>query len=55
MTSLVTITKGEKGMDFSMSDFISLPAWVILLRMLIDFEFESFYSVLKVGRLWKLL
>ena len=46
ISSLVTITKESK---YDLAEFIQLPAWVMLLRVLIDFEYESFYSLLKVG------
>jgi len=45
LASLVSI--GEKKYD--LADFIELPGLIILIRVLIDFEFESFYSILKVG------
>ncbi len=49
LASLVSISdqKGEKKYD--LADFIEFPGLVILIRVLSDYEFESFYSILKVG------
>jgi hypothetical protein len=49
LASLVSISNkpGEKAYD--LADFIEIPGLVILIRVLSDFEFESFYSILKVG------
>ena len=50
ISSLVTISKGEKGEDkYDVADFIDFAAWVILIRVLKDFEFESFYSMIIPG------
>jgi hypothetical protein len=50
MASLVTISKDHKGeIDYDVADFIDAAAWVILLRVLIDYEFESWYSLIIPG------
>jgi hypothetical protein len=50
IASLVEITKDDKGNDkYDVADFIDIAAWIILLRVLLDFEFESFYSLIKPG------
>jgi hypothetical protein len=49
LASLVSITKQEGKDKYDLADFIEFPGLIILIRVLIDYEFESFYSVLKVG------
>lgn len=50
IASLVEITKDKnKGKRYDVADFIDLPAWIIGLRVLLDFEFESYFSVLIPG------
>ena len=50
IASLIQITKKSKGADkYDIADFIDAPAWIITLRVLIDFEFESFYSMIIPG------
>jgi hypothetical protein len=50
ISTLVAISKGEKGEDkYDVADFIDFSAWVILIRVLKDFEFESFYSMIIPG------
>lgn len=47
IASLVEISKDEHGRDeYDVADFIDFPAWAILIRVVIDYEFESFYSML---------
>jgi hypothetical protein len=49
LASLVSISN-QKGEDkYDLADFIEFPGLIILIRVLIDYEFESFYSILKVG------
>lgn len=47
MASLVEVDLRNDKYD--VADFIDVAAWVILLRVLIDFEFEDFYSLLLPG------
>lgn len=50
MASLVEIDLGKNGnKKYDVADFIDVAAWIILLRALRDFEFESFYSLLIPG------
>lgn len=49
IASLVSISTDNNGIKYDFADFIEIPGLVILVRVLIDFEFESFYSILKVG------
>jgi len=49
LVSLVSISKEEGENKYDLADFIEFPGPVILMRVLMDFEFESFYSILKVG------
>lgn len=50
IASLVEISKDKDGSDkYDVADFIDFPAWVILLRVLLDFEFESYYSMIIPG------
>lgn len=50
IASLGKFEKDKHGNDeYDVADFIDVAAWVILLRILIDFEFESFYSILIIG------
>ena len=45
--SLITITSGKDGgTDFETADFIVLPALILFLRMLIDFEIENYFDLL---------
>lgn len=48
LASLVSISNSEKD-KYDLADFIEFPGLIILLRVLLDYEFESFYSILKVG------
>lgn len=50
MASLVEISVGKNGEDkYDVADFIDVAAWVILLRVLLDYEFESYYSMIIPG------
>lgn len=50
ISSLVEISKDDDGSDkYDVADFIDFAAWIILLRVLLDFEFESFYSMIIPG------
>jgi hypothetical protein len=50
MASLVEISADKDGDDkYDVADFIDIAAWVILLRVMLDYEFESFYSMILPG------
>lgn len=50
IASLVEISKDDDGSDkYDVADFIDFAALIILLRVLIDYEFESFYSIIVPG------
>jgi hypothetical protein len=50
IASLVEISKNDYGRDkYDVADFIDIAAWIILLRVLLDYEFESFYSMIFPG------
>lgn len=50
IASLVEVTRDDDGdKKYDVADFIDLPAWAILLRVLLDFEFEDFYSLVIPG------
>jgi hypothetical protein len=50
IASLIQISKDNKCDDkYDVADFIDAPAWILTLRVLIDFEFESFYSMIIPG------
>ena len=50
MASLVEISADKDGDDkYDVADFIDVAAWIILLRVLLDYEFESFYSMIIPG------
>ena len=50
IASLVEITKKDKGGNkYDVADFIDLAAIAILIRVLKDFAFESFYSLIIPG------
>jgi hypothetical protein len=50
ITSLVEIWKDKDGNDkYDVADFIDIAAWVILFRVIIDYKFESFYSLIIPG------
>jgi hypothetical protein len=50
MATLVEISADKNGDDkYDVADFIDIAAWVILIRVLLDFEFESIYSLIIPG------
>lgn len=49
LASLVSISKQKDENKYDVADFIEFPGLVILIRVVVDYEFESFYSILKVG------
>jgi len=49
LASLVSIDNENGKNKYDLADFIEFPGIAILVRVLRDFEFESFYSILKVG------
>lgn len=49
LASLVSISNKDEDDKYDLADFIEFPGLIILIRMLIDYEFESFYSIVKVG------
>jgi hypothetical protein len=50
MATLVEVSADKKGEDkYDVADFIDVAAWIILVRVLIDYEFESFYSLIIPG------
>ena len=50
ISSLIEISKDDDGSDkYDVADFIDFAAWIILLRVLLDYEFESFYSMIIPG------
>jgi hypothetical protein len=50
IASLVEITKDEDGDNkYDVADFIDFPAMVILVRVLLDFEFDNLSSIIFAG------
>jgi hypothetical protein len=50
MASLVEISIDKDGDNkYDVADFIDIAAWVILFRVLLDYEFESIYSMIIPG------
>ncbi len=49
IASLVTIPQGNADEDYDVADFIDFASWILLIRVLLDFEFESFYSLIIPG------
>jgi len=50
ISSLVQISVDKDGSDkYDVADFIDIASYIILLRVLLDFEFESFYSLILPG------
>jgi hypothetical protein len=46
----VEISNDDDGSDkYDVADFIDFAAWIILLRVFLDYEFESFYSMIIPG------
>lgn len=48
IASLVEIDRNAKE-EYDVADFIDLPAWAILVRTLIDYETDSYLTVIVVG------
>lgn len=46
IASLVEIKLKDGDEKYDVADFIDMAAWILLLRVLLDFEFESFYSLI---------
>jgi hypothetical protein len=52
IASLVEIKKERDGDEkYDVADFIDLPAMTIFVRVLLDYEFENFYSLIIPGTL----
>jgi len=50
MATLVEISADKNGEDkYDVADFIDIAAWVILMRVWLDYEFESVYSMIIPG------
>jgi hypothetical protein len=49
LASLVSISVPDGKNKYDLADFIEVPGFVILIRVLIDYNFESFYRIIKVG------
>jgi len=50
MATLVEISADKEGNDkYDVADFIDIAAYAILVRAFIDYEFESFYSLIIPG------
>lgn len=50
IASLVEITKDDhKSKEYDVADFIDIAAWAILLRVVLDYEFDNFYSLIIPG------
>lgn len=50
IASLVEISTDDDGTNkYDVADFIDFPAYIIFMRVLIDYEFESFYSLVIPG------
>lgn len=49
MATLVEISVEDGKDKYDVADFIDIAAWVILLRVLLDYQFESFYSMIIPG------
>lgn len=48
IASLVEIDHNAKN-EYDVADFIDLPAWAILIRVLFDFETDSFQAIILAG------
>ena len=56
IASLGKYEKDKHGNDeYDVADFIDVAAWIILVRVLIDFEFESFFSIIIIGTIASVL
>ncbi len=50
IASLVEVSLDKDGTDkYDVADFIDIAAWIILLRVLLDFEFDNVYSLIIPG------
>ncbi|WP_293306135.1 hypothetical protein [Pedobacter sp. UBA5917] len=50
IASLVEISEEKDGSDkYDVADFIDIAAWVILLHVMIRYDYESFYSLIIPG------
>jgi len=50
VASLVEISKDDDGSDkYDVADFIDFAAWILLIRVLMDYEFENFFSIIIAG------
>ena len=50
IASLVEISKDKDGADkYDVADFIDFAAWIILIRVLLDYKFESIKSLIIPG------
>jgi hypothetical protein len=50
VASLVAISKNHNDSDeYDVADFIDFAAWIILIRVSLDYQFESFYSLIIPG------
>jgi hypothetical protein len=50
IATLVDVSSDRDGdEDYDVADFIDFPAWMIILRVLLDFEFESIESLIIPG------
>ena len=48
IASLVEIDRDSKN-EYDVADFIDVPAWVITVRVLLDYELDSFSSLIIIG------
>ena len=48
IASLVEIDRDSKN-EYDVADFIDIPAWVITVRALLDYELDSFLSLIIIG------
>ena len=49
LASLVSISTADGKDKYDLADFIEFPGLIIFIRVIIDYEYESFYSIIKVG------
>ena len=49
IASLVKVSGEEGNEEYDVADFIDFAAWVILYRVLVDYEFENYYSMIIPG------
>jgi len=56
MASLVTLKKDSKGEEkYDVADFIDIPAWAVVIRILMDYEFEDVRTLIFPGLLGMLI